>query len=87
VNVDHVLLSEEPRHTERENAFWIDHGKDFYAVRSWHGMPPGDDRCIWMAWMSNWLYATDVPTEGWKGTQSIPRRLSLHNTPEGPRLR
>lgn len=87
VNVDHVLLSEEPKHTERENAFWIDHGKDFYAVRSWHGMPPGDDRRIWMAWMSNWLYATDVPTEDWRGTQSIPRRLSLHNTPKGPRLR
>lgn len=86
VNVDHVMLADRPAATERQSAFWIDYGMDFYAVRSWHGMPPSDQRRIWMAWMGDWRYAHLVPTETWKGVQSIPRSLSLVRTENGPRL-
>jgi sucrose-6-phosphate hydrolase SacC (GH32 family) len=86
INVDHIMLSDAPARTEREDAFWIDYGMDFYAVRSWHDMPSTDDRRIWIAWMGNWRYADLVPTEGWTGVQSLPRTLSLVSTPEGPRL-
>ena len=86
VNVDQIALADAPRSYRRDVARWIDYGHDFYAVRSWRDMPTSDGRRVWIAWMGNWLYANDVPTEEWKGLQSIPRRLSLRSSPEGPRL-
>lgn len=86
VNVDHIMLAGEPIANERENAFWIDYGRDFYATRSWRNAPDSDERRIWIAWMSNWQYAQDVPTEPWKGVQSIPREVTLKSFPEGVRL-
>jgi fructan beta-fructosidase len=56
---------------------WADYGKDFYATNSFNDMPTGDDRKIWMGWISNWLYAKDEPTVLWRGAQSIPRKLAL----------
>ena len=36
--------------------------------------------------MSNWDYATVVPTEVWRSAMTIPRTLTLHSTPAGPRV-
>jgi fructan beta-fructosidase len=36
--------------------------------------------------MSNWLYANEEPTSGWRGALSLPRELSLRRTPAGLRL-
>ena len=65
---------------------WSDYGKDFYATISFSDIPPSDGRRIWMAWMSNWLYANDEPASGWRGALSLPRELSLRRTPAGLRL-
>ena len=65
---------------------WSDYGKDFYATISFSDIPPSDGRRIWMAWMSNWLYANEEPTSGWRGALSLPRELSLRRTPAGLRL-
>jgi sucrose-6-phosphate hydrolase SacC (GH32 family) len=65
---------------------WADYGKDFYASISYSDLPGTDGRRIWMAWMSNWLYANDEPTRPWRGALSIPRELSLRREPEGLRL-
>jgi fructan beta-fructosidase len=65
---------------------WSDYGKDFYATISFSDIPSTDGRRIWMAWMSNWLYANEEPTSGWRGALSLPRELSLRRTPAGLRL-
>ena len=86
ITVDHIMLSDQPAINEREKAFWIDYGPDFYAVRSWVNGPANDDRRIWIAWMSNWLYANEVPTKPWKGMQTFPRTVELKTFPEGIRM-
>jgi fructan beta-fructosidase len=65
---------------------WSDYGKDFYATISFSDILSTDGRRIWMAWMSNWLYANEEPTSGWRGALSLPRELSLRRTPAGLRL-
>jgi fructan beta-fructosidase len=65
---------------------WADYGKDFYATLSFSDVPASDGRRIWMAWISNWLYANDEPPGIWRGAQSIPRTLALRRLPDGIRL-
>ena len=63
---------------------WADYGPDFYAAQSWSDT--ADGRRIWIAWMSNWEYAQEVPTEGWRGGMTLPRELQLARTAAGVRL-
>jgi fructan beta-fructosidase len=69
-----------------ERTLWVDYGKDFYATISFSDIPASDGRRIWMAWISNWLYANEEPTSIWRGAQSVPRTLALRRLPEGIRL-
>ena len=69
-----------------DQTLWVDYGKDFYATISFSDVPKSDGRRIWMAWISNWLYANEEPTETWRGAQSLPRVLQLRRLPEGIRL-
>ena len=64
---------------------WADHGRDFYAPLSFANLP--DSRVLWLGWMSNWDYASALPTQPWRGQQSLPRALDLATTPQGLRLR
>jgi fructan beta-fructosidase len=59
---------------------WTDYGEDFYAAVSWFNLAPGDTRRLWIGWMNNWRYAKKVPTHGWQGAMSVPRRLGLKHT-------
>ena len=86
ISIDHIMQSDERAQHKREKAFWIDYGPDFYAVRSWVNYPKDATRRVWIAWMSNWLYANQVPTEPWTGFQSIPRELELKTFSDGIRL-
>ncbi len=65
---------------------WVDQGADFYAAVTWSDVPESDGRRLWLGWMSNWSYAEDVPTSPWRGAMSVPRELSLIDTPTGLRL-
>jgi fructan beta-fructosidase len=56
---------------------WTDYGKDFYAALSWSNLPSSQPRPIWLAWMNNWQYTANLPTEPWRGAMSAPRALSL----------
>lgn len=53
---------------------WIDHGTDNYAGVTWSNT---GDRKIFLGWMSNWLYAQEVPTEKWRSAMTVPRDLAL----------
>jgi fructan beta-fructosidase len=54
---------------------WIDYGPDNYAGVTWSNAP--DQRRIFLGWMSNWVYAQQVPTDPWRSAMTIPRELSL----------
>ena len=69
--VDDIYFSDVPK----QQANWIDWGRDFYAVNSWNNLPDNNRR--WVAWMSNWDYAGSIPTSPWRSAMSIPRKVSL----------
>jgi fructan beta-fructosidase len=65
---------------------WLDYGGDNYAGVTWSDIPEDDGRRIFMGWMSNWSYATAVPTEAWRSAMTVARTLELTSTDEGHRL-
>lgn len=60
---------------DQYGALWMDYGKDNYAGVTFSNT--GEEKIL-MGWMSNWDYAQDVPTKGWRSATTIPRKLSLH---------
>lgn len=65
---------------------WIDYGTDFYAAQTWSNSVDKDGSRYWLAWMNNWKYAQQIPTETWRGADTIPRKISLKSFTEGLRL-
>jgi len=63
--------------SENQKIRWIDYGKDNYAGVTFSGIPENDGRSILIGWMSNWQYATSVPTEPWRSAMTFPRQLTL----------
>ena len=53
---------------------WIDCGTDNYAGVTWSNT---GNRKIYLGWMSNWMYAKQVPTETWRNAMTIPRELKI----------
>jgi fructan beta-fructosidase len=53
---------------------WIDFGPDEYAGVTWSNT---GNRKIFLGWMSNWDYATVVPTAAWRSAMTIPRELGI----------
>jgi sucrose-6-phosphate hydrolase SacC (GH32 family) len=39
-----------------------------------------------IGWMDNWQYASKLPTSGWRGQMTLPRKLALRQTAQGIRL-
>jgi fructan beta-fructosidase len=68
----------------RSQTLWLDYGRDNYAGVTWSNFP--DSSFILIGWMSNWDYAQQVPTKRWRSAMTLPRKLSLSNTPAGIRL-
>ncbi len=63
----------------------MNYGKDCYASQTWNETP--DHRRILIAWLYSWGYQ-NVPTAPWSGGgMTLPYQLTLHKTPDGPRLR
>ena len=53
---------------------WLDYGMDSYAGVTYSNT---GDRKIMIAWMNNWLYASDVPVSPWRSAMSLPREIKL----------
>ncbi|SDZ65409.1 levanase/fructan beta-fructosidase [Evansella caseinilytica] len=62
---------------EHKDVRWLDYGMDNYAGVSFSDIPEEDGRRIYLGWMSNWRYANQVPTTGWRSQMTLPRELSL----------
>lgn len=60
--------------TAQQKTKWIDYGPDEYAGITWSNT---GTRKIFLGWMSNWMYANQVPTEGWRNGMTLPRELGL----------
>ena len=71
---------------ESSRGVWVDYGRDNYAGVTWSDIPADDGRRLFLGWMSNWDYAREVPTTAWRSAMTVPRALTLHRTPIGPRL-
>jgi fructan beta-fructosidase len=71
---------------EFSRGVWLDYGRDNYAGVTWSDIPSDDGRRIFLGWMSNWDYATIVPTAAWRSAMTVPRTLTLRRTKGGPRL-
>ena len=61
--------------TSQSDAQWIDYGRDNYAGVTFNDVP--NDEKIFLGWMSNWIYARDIPTEIWRSSMTLPRTLGL----------
>ncbi len=61
----------------KEHSFWVDHGRDNYAGVTWSNVTTADGGKLFIGWMSNWLYANEVPTEKWRSASTIARELGL----------
>ncbi|MGK7393558.1 MAG: glycoside hydrolase family 32 protein [Candidatus Cyclobacteriaceae bacterium M3_2C_046] len=59
---------------DHEDIRWLDYGPDNYAGVSWSNVT---DRRLFIGWMSNWAYATVVPTYRWRSAMTISRELNL----------
>ena len=57
----------------------IDHGKDFYAAIPFNNLPASQNKPIIIGWANSWNYGGKLPTEGFRGTFSMGRKLSLRN--------
>lgn len=81
---DHFMLCDDlALIKQREKAFWIDYGPDFFAVRAWNNYAENENRIIWTGWMGSWRYGGLEPV---RGIQSVPRSVELKTFPEGVRL-
>ena len=61
----------------------IDVGKDFYAMQLVY-VPPSEDQLkegfnesVGITWASNWQYTALVPTDPWRSSMAIPRKIKL----------
>ena len=60
---------------------WLDYGPDNYAGSTWFNEPDNDK--LYIGWMSNWTYANNVPTDPWRGSMTLPRKLQLFDNGSG----
>ena len=79
---DGKVFTPAPQGEGREGASnWLDYGKDHYATVTWAYAP--DNRTVAIGWMSNWQYATQLPTVAFRSQNTIARDLSLYLDDEG----
>ena len=72
--------------SNQTQSLWADYGGDFYASTSFSNIPQSDGRRIWVGWLTNLEYAAKLPTDPWRGSQSIPREVKLRKLRDGIRL-
>ena len=85
--IDDIVFAGQPATNRVEPAVWLDHGTDNYAGVTFFNQPGSKEkRHVFMGWMSNWLYANEVPTEKWRSAMTLPRSLHLVRTTNGLRV-
>ena len=79
--VDDIRFAQQPARDAAGRADWVDWGKDFYAAITFFDYPGSQP--AWLGWSNNWQYAGAIPTDPFKGTQSLVRTVGLTSTDDG----
>lgn len=66
---------------------YVDDGLDYYASRVFQNYDESQDDVYTIGWVNTWDYAQQAPSSWGKGVWSLPRKLTLYDTPDGLRLR
>jgi sucrose-6-phosphate hydrolase SacC (GH32 family) len=61
--------------TQQSETLWIDYGRDNYAGVTFNNVTDG--RRVFLGWMSNWDYASKLPSPIWRGSMTTPRDLKI----------
>ena len=72
---------------QKRHHFWADFGKDNYAGVTFSNWKDEKGNPLFLGWMSNWQYATKVPTYKWRSSMTLARTLELFKTVNGYRLK
>ncbi len=72
---------------KQNEVFYMDYGKDFYAPIPYFNLPKSQKSPIMIAWANNWTYANQIPSGDFRGTYTIPRKLSIYEENDSFRLR
>ena len=67
---------------KNKHDFWTDFGKDNYAGVTFSNWESDKGGVLLLGWMSNWQYASKVPTNTWKSAMTLGRELELYKTKE-----
>jgi fructan beta-fructosidase len=70
------------RFTEETDQILSDSGANFYATKTWANTETGDGRRVQAAWMRGGAY----PEMPFNQQVTFPCELTLHTTPDGPRV-
>ncbi|WP_299062167.1 glycoside hydrolase family 32 protein [uncultured Polaribacter sp.] len=70
----------------KEHNYWLDFGRDNYAGVTWSNARTKDGGKLMLGWMSNWDYAQEVPTEAWRSSMTVARKIQLQKNEKGYRL-
>ena len=68
----------------------LDYGKDFYAMQLFYQiksdteLESGSDYAYGIAWASNWQYTGSVPTDPWRSSMSLARKISIGHFQSSP---
>ena len=62
----------------------IDYGKDFYALQIFFNSKDDSGNIYGIAWTSNWQYSGNVPTDNWRSSMSLVRRMTLADFESAP---
>jgi fructan beta-fructosidase len=62
---------------------YMDFGKDIYAGITYNDLPASQNRTVMIGWINCWEYANVIPSTGYRGRMSVPRKLSLIKNSSG----
>jgi fructan beta-fructosidase len=68
--------------TPETKSLAVEHGENCYAMQTWSDVPAADGRRIQIGWMRGGRY----PRMPFNQQMSFPCELTLHSTPDGPRM-
>ena len=71
---------------EEEHSFWVDFGRDNYAGVTYNNIEASQGERFFQGWMSNWQYASKVPTTTWRSAMTLIRKIALTPHQESYRL-
>lgn len=58
-----------------------DFAKDAYALQCYENMPGNE--AVSIAWLGNWQYCQELPTQSWRGCMTLPRLMTLRHDSAG----